>query len=72
MYVDDSGTPRLDDTPFYVITGVIININDLFTIEKKLELFQKNISILNIKRKRFMSMRYTIVEANFQGTYVTR
>lgn len=62
MYVDDSGTPRLDDTPFYVIAGVIININDLFTIEKELELF----------RKKYFHSKYKKEEIHVHEIYHSR
>jgi hypothetical protein len=43
MYVDDSGTSSLKDlTKYYVISGVIVDICDLFCIQKKVEQFRKN------------------------------
>ena len=51
VYVDDSGTPSLkDDTSYYVISGVIMHIQDLHILGKKFAEFKKKYFVSNYKK----------------------
>ncbi len=73
MYVDDSGTPSLkDDTSYYVISGVIMHIQDLHILGEKFAEFKKSILYLTIRKMKFMSMKFIMAEITLVNLLLVR
>ncbi len=69
MYVDDSGTPSLkDDTSYYVISGVIMHIQDLhITGEKFANFNQQWFVYVSFQRYIFFTVVFLCLMALFRG-----